>query len=167
MAFARLVLEVHMYIRALAKLVYGLVALAFLAAGGGLLLLGTGLLPGVVSEFILKFGGAEGGGDGDLTMHLLQEGGALLVLVGLVNAWCVLHYPRSLYFHWAMTVFWALFAIVHWFDYRGHLRAGTGPIANSVPLFVFALIGTLRMRSEREPAPSPAGAGETGAGPDH
>src|SRR5262245_45268194 len=133
-----------MSIRPIARFVYGLMAVVFLAASAAVLLLGTGVMPAAVLRSALEF--AEGS---DRTMHFLQEFSTLLFLVGLVCVWCVLNYERSMFFQWAIAVFWGLFALVHWFDYRGGLHGGVGPVVNTVPVVVFVIVGVVRARTER------------------
>lgn len=139
-----------MTVRLIARSVYALMAFAFLAAGATLLLLGTGLLPSVVAESIAKAADSS-----DFAMHILQESATLLVLVGLLALWCVLNYERSLYFHWAMTAFWALFSLVHWVDYRGVLHTGPSAFINTIPVAAFVVVGLLRQRSRPRPNASP------------
>jgi hypothetical protein len=135
-----------------ARFVYGVVAAVFLAAGAGVLLLGTGLLPAGVARTILDFGGGD-----DRTMHQLQEFGTLMVFTGLVNLWCVRNYDRSLYFHWAMTAFWGLFALVHWFDYHGTFHPGKGQAVTTLPFVLFVILGALRAVKNTPPPKEPRG----------
>jgi hypothetical protein len=132
-----------MIVRALAKSFYGLFGAVYLVAAVSVLLLGTGLLPGDVRDLI------EGIGQGNShTLHIMQEFGSLLVFVGLITLWFIRHYDRSRPFHWAMTAFWGLFALVHWFDVRGSFEPGIGQVINTIPFGLFVVIGVLRQRSE-------------------
>jgi len=132
-----------MMTRALARSIYGLFAALFLVAGVSVLLLGTGLLPEAVKDIIVGF--AEGHGN---TLHIMQEFASLLVFVGLITLWFIRHYDQSRAFHWAMTAFWGLIALVHWFDVRGPCPSVVGPLVNTVPLVLFLVIGLLRERTE-------------------
>ena len=107
-----------MNIRPIAKSVYGFFGATFLIVGITVLLLRTGLLPGVVRDFVM----GVGNGDSN-TLHIIQEFGSLLVFTGLISFWFIRHYERSKVFHWAMTTFWALFALVHWFNVGGPLES--------------------------------------------
>src|SRR5262249_13885221 len=132
-----------MMTRVLAKSLYGLFGAAYLAAGASVLLLDTGLLPDAVRDVIVGIG--QGNGN---TLHIMQEFGTLLIFVGLITLWFLRHYDQSRPFHWAMTAFWALFALVHWFDVRGGFQFGIGPLINTVPLSLFVVVGLLRQASE-------------------
>lgn len=137
-------------IRALAQSLYALVAVVFLLAGLSVLLLGTGLLPPSVQQAILSIGE-----DNINTLHLMQELASLLVLVALLSLWFLYHYPRSQAFHWAMTTFWAILALIHWFDPRGAFHYGLGEVITSIPFVLFVLIGLLRLCFDEPAKPSP------------
>src|SRR5215469_6605042 len=98
----------------LAKSMYVLFGALYVAAGATPLMLSTGLLPDAVKATLLE------AAHGDLNVvHISQEFGSLLIFVGLITFWFAWHYEQSLFFHWAMTAFWALFALIHWCDVRG------------------------------------------------
>ena len=128
-----------MLARALAKSLYGLVGVVFLVAGGSVLLLGTGLLPAAVRDTIVGIGQ-----DNPNTLHIMQEFGSMLVFAGLITLWFLRHYDKSRPFHWAMTVFWGLIALVHWFDIRGPVESVVGPLINTVPFALCLAVGLLR-----------------------
>jgi uncharacterized protein YjeT (DUF2065 family) len=120
----------------LAKALYILFGTLYLAAGTVVLLFRTGLLPAGVKDLLLDVA------QGDLNaLHISQEFGSLLVFAGLITLWFVRHYQQSLFFHWAMTTFWALFALVHWFDVRGPVRFDTGVLVNTIPFILFLSVG--------------------------
>ena len=50
-------------------------------------------------------------------------------------------------FHWAMTAFWGIIALIHWFDPRGHFHSGLGEAVTSVPFLLFLVVGLLREKS--------------------
>jgi hypothetical protein len=127
---------------------YVLLGTIFLLGGASVLLLGTGLLPSAVREVILAIGE-----DNPHTLHLVQEYATLLVLVALLTFWFVKHYELSRAFHWAMTVFWGLIALVHWFDPRGQFHYGLAEAINSIPFILFMAVGLLREHSERRTGP--------------
>jgi hypothetical protein len=138
--------------RSLARSLYVLFGAAYLLAGIAVLLLGTGLLPEAVRGLIIDVAR-----DNPNTLHIMQEFGSLLVFVGLITLWFVRHYDQSGPFHWAMTAFWGLFALVHWFDIRGTFQPGVGQAINTIPFALFVVIGVLRQRAE---GGAPVGAGK-------
>jgi hypothetical protein len=138
-----------MMTRALVKAFYGLFGAGFLVAGVGVLLLGTGLLPDPVRDLIVGIAR-----DNPNTLHIMQEFGSLLVFVGLITFWFIWHYDQSRAFHWAMTAFWGLIALVHWFDIRGSSGSVVGPLINTAPLALFLVIGLLRARADGKPQPA-------------
>lgn len=130
-------------LRTITRSLYALVGAAFLLGGSTVLLLGTGLLPLPLKDAILAIG------EGNVhTLHLMQEYAALLVLVALLTFWFLRHYERSRAFHWALTAFWGIIALIHWFDPRGDFHSGLGEAVTSIPLLLFVLIGLLREKSE-------------------
>jgi hypothetical protein len=129
--------------RVLAQSVYGVFGAGFLAVGASALLVNTGLLPEALRGAILD----ESQGNLDI-LHILQEFGALLVFAGLITFWFVWHYEQSQAFHWSLTAFWAFMALVHWFDVRGPEPSVVGPLVNTVPFMLFAVIGLLRTLTE-------------------
>ena len=131
-------------LRLVTRLLYILLGVIFLLGGGAVLLLGTGLLPAPVADVILSIGE-----DNPHTLHLMQEYATLLVLVALLTFWFVRHYEMSRPFHWAMTLFWGVIALVHWFDPRGEFHYGPAEAITSVPFAVFVALGLLRERSSR------------------
>jgi hypothetical protein len=123
---------------------YGLLAAVLLLSGASVLLLGTGLLPAALHQLILDLGN-----DDPNTLHIMQEFGCLMVFAGLITLWFLWRYDQSRLFHWAMTVFWALFAVVHWVDVRGGFRSDVGAVINTIPLGLFLAAGLLRLATER------------------
>jgi hypothetical protein len=137
-------LEERMITRILAKSLYGLVGGVFLIAGVSVLLYSTPLLPSFARELIETIARGEPN-----TLHILQEFGSLLIFAGLISFWFVQHYEESRVFHWAMTLFWILFALVHWVDIRGSLQVDIGQLINSIPAALFVTIGVLRERTRK------------------
>jgi hypothetical protein len=129
--------------RVLAKGCYGVFGAGLLVAGASVLLVGAGLMPDAHRDAIV----AETRGDLD-TLHVAQEFGSLLVFAGLITFWFLWHYERSQFFHWSMTAFWALLALVHWFDVRGPSPSVVGPLVTTVPFILFASVGLLRVATE-------------------
>jgi hypothetical protein len=129
----------HQMTRILASSLYALFGAIYLVAGVSVLLLRPALLPDAVEKLIRHI--AQ---DNSNTLHIMQEFGSLLVFAGLITFWFIRHYDQSLPFHWAMTAFWGLFSLVHWFDIRGTIESVIGPLINSIPLALFVVVGLLR-----------------------
>jgi hypothetical protein len=129
--------------RAVATSLYILLGVVFLVAGISVLLLGTGLLPEPVRALIEDIGAGNAN-----SLHIMQEFGSLLIFAGLITFWFVRHYEASMTFHWAMTTFWGLFALVHWVDIRGGFQFDIGQVINTIPFVLFFVVGLLRQSSE-------------------
>jgi len=129
--------------RILAKAVYALFAALFLAAGVTTLLVNTGLLPEALRDIVVQFSQNNLG-----MLHIIQEFGTLLVFAGLVTLWFIRHYDESRYFHWAFTAYWAIMALIHWFNVAGPYESIVGPLVNTVPFAIFLTIGVLRELTE-------------------
>ena len=140
-----------MAIKLLARALYALAGLLYLAAGASALLLGTGLLPDMVKEMIIDVSR-----DNLNAQHIIQEFGSLLIFVGLITFWFAWNYDKSLPFHWAMTLFWGLFAVIHWFDIRGRVESAAGPLINTIPFVLFLLVGLLRLKEKAGATPAAA-----------
>lgn len=132
-----------MKLEAIAKIVYGFFGAVFLIVGATVMLLHTGLLPEAVKNIVIGFAH-----DDSLAVHLIQELGSILVFAGLITFWFIRHYEHSKAYHWAMTTFWALFALAHWFDGRESPRSVAGPLINTIPFTLFMLIGLFRRYSD-------------------
>jgi hydrogenase-4 membrane subunit HyfE len=130
-------------IRPIAKFLYGFFAAVFLIVGATVLLLRTDLLPAAVRSIVMNVAH-----DDMNTAHLIQEFGSMLVFAGLISVWFIRHYEQSKFYHWAMTTFWALFSLAHWFYVGGPLKSVSGPMINTIPFVLFAIVGLLRKSSE-------------------
>jgi hypothetical protein len=130
-------------VKILAQLSYFVTGAIMLLLGASVLLAGAGMLPALQSSLM-----EEAKGNLDF-VHVLQEFATLLVFAGLVTIWFVFHYDQSLALHWATTLFFALLAIVHWFDVRGRSDFATGDLVIGIPFFWFAVLGALRASTQR------------------
>jgi hypothetical protein len=131
--------------RILAKGTYAIMGAAFLAAGVSTLLVNTGLLPdGVRDVIVVQFGQNNSG-----FLHILQELGSLLVLVALMTLWCVWNYERSRAFHWMLAAYWAIMAVIHWFNVASPTVSVVGGLINTIPVAVFLTLGLMRVATER------------------
>ena len=133
-----------MSIRPVAKFLYGIVAAVFLIGGVTVLLLRTGLLPAAVRNIVMNVAH-----DDMNTAHIIQEFGSMLVFAGLISIWFIRHYEQSKFYHWAMTAFWALISLVHWFYVAGPVKSVSGPMINTIPFVLFAVVGLLRKSSDQ------------------
>ncbi len=73
-----------------------------------------------------------------LTAHLIREQGAEGVFIGLMAFWCLAHFEQRRPVHYALLLFSALFASIHWAEYFANRRHLLSPLVNSVP---FLLLG--------------------------
>src|SRR5262249_26153562 len=132
-----------MLTKVLACSLYGLFAAGYFFAGGTVLLLGTGLLPAALRDGLVE------GAEGNLgRLQVVQGFGSLLVFAGLMAVWSIWRYDESRPCHWAMTIFWGLMALIHWFDISGPWESPVGPAITTVPFVLFLLVGLLRVREE-------------------
>ena len=82
-------------------------------------------------------------------MHILREQAAAAIFIGLMSLWCIFNYERRAAVHYCLMVFAFLLAAIHWFDYlTGHLR-WMGPLYNSVPFIVLAIMALLSRSREQ------------------
>jgi hypothetical protein len=132
-------------ITGIAKFLYGFVGAVFVIGGAGVMLLHTGLLPGAATNILVEV--AHGDPN---TLHIIQEFGSLLGFAGLISFWFVRHYEQSKTYHWAMTTFWALFALAHWYGASGFAQYVRPATINTIPFVLFLAVGLLRKNSERE-----------------
>jgi hypothetical protein len=129
--------------RVLVKLTYALFGTLLLVAGATTLLVNTGVLPESLRTGVVNFSRGDPG-----TLHIVQELGSLLVLVGLLTFWFIRHYEQSMPFHWAVTAYWAIMAVIHWFNVAGPNPSIVGPLVNTIPFALFATLGVLRLGTE-------------------
>lgn len=130
--------------RILAQGTYAIMGAAYLAAGLSTLLVNTGLLPDAIRDVIVVTFGQNNSG----FLHILQELGSLLVLVGLLTLWCVWNYDRSRTFHWMLTAYWAIMAVIHWFNVASPEVSIASGLINSIPVAVFLMLGLMRVVAE-------------------
>src|SRR5262245_41634186 len=74
-----------------------------------------------------------------LTTHLVREQGAEGTFIGLMAFWCMLHFEQRRPVHYALLLFAALFAAIHWAEYFAGRRPLASPLANSVPLLLLGI----------------------------
>src|SRR5262245_10002408 len=74
-----------------------------------------------------------------VTWHLVREQGSEGIFIGLMFFWCALHYGERRPVHFALLLFAALFAAIHWSEYFSGRRELLSPLLNSVP-FVLLVV---------------------------
>ena len=111
-------------------LVYGIYGAVALLVGVTALLFPTTLEPDAPARLV----------------HILREGGAASVFVGLVSFWLLFHYEQRRTVHLLLTVFAFLIAGIHWFDYFGGRKPLASALLNSVG---FAVLLTMIIFSPR------------------
>jgi hypothetical protein len=139
--------------KVLAISLYVLFGAIYLVAGITVLLFDTDFLPDAAKNILLDVANRDLN-----TMHITQEFGTLLVFTGLITLWFACHYQQSLFFHWAMTVFWGLFALIHVFNVRGRpMEFDIGDLINAIPFVLFLSVGliTRHRKDRRERAATP------------
>ena len=114
----------------LSLLVYGIYGTVALLVGVTALLFPATLEPDASSRLV----------------HILREGGAASVFVGLMCFWLLFHYDQRRTVHLFLTVFACLIAAIHWLDYFGGRKPLASALLNSVG---FALLSVLAIVSPR------------------
>jgi hypothetical protein len=125
--------------RIFSQTLYVLFGVVYLAAGASVLLYGATILPPIIPRIV-----AEVTRHDPYTLHIAQEFGTHMIVLGLVSLWFALHFDQSQVFHWAMTLGWGLFALIHWQDVRGTWDSVKGPALTTIPFVLWAVTGVLR-----------------------
>jgi hypothetical protein len=136
------------FVPTITKVFYGLFGVFFVLVGGSVLLVNTVVLPEAVRNVILDF--AQGDGR---YLHLAQEWGNAHLLVGLLTFWFIAHYDQSRAYHWAMTAYFAVDSLIHWFNVSGPPPSLASPLINTVPFVLFVTLGLLRGGDAKGQAP--------------
>ncbi len=74
-----------------------------------------------------------------LTSHLVREQGSEGIFIGLMFFWCARHFAERRPVHFALLLFAALFAGIHWAEYFSGRRELLSPVLNSLPLLLLAV----------------------------
>jgi hypothetical protein len=73
-----------------------------------------------------------------VTAHLVREQGAEGVFIGLMAFWCLTHFEQRRPVHYALLLFSALFASIHWAEYFANRRHLMSPLVNSAPFLLLS-----------------------------
>lgn len=130
-----------MTIEKVTRVVYGLLGVFYVVVGIGSMLLPAGWLPAGVMAGVA--GEAQRSA---FTAHLLQEFGTVVLGLGFVFLWYAGREVHSRAFHWAMTFYLALDALIHWVGPEGSIGSWQRGIANSIPFAVMLTLGLLELR---------------------
>ena len=132
------------------RIVYCLLGIAYVLLGVGSILLPTGWLPRGVADRVLV-----GETLNAFVEHLFQEFGTVVLALGLVFLWRARRKEYSRGFHWAMTFYFSLDALIHWVGPEGPIGSWPRGIFNSIPFAVMLLLGVLQLRARENVAASP------------
>ena len=130
-----------MMLSKITRIVYGLFGAIFTLLGTAAILTPTGWLPQDLSEITVA---------GEIPSpfgHILQEYGAAFLALGFVFFWFAKYKEQSRSFHWAMTLYFALNALIHWFKPEGSAGSWLSGIMNSIPFVLLLLLGLLQQRA--------------------
>lgn len=120
---------------------YSLFGILYLVAGASFVAVDSGYLPTDLRRLVLMIVHGD-----KTTMHIAQEFGTHMIILGIVTLWFARNYERSGWFHLAMTIGWGLFALIHWDDVRNYASYKWGPVLNTAPFVLFAATGLWRRR---------------------
>jgi len=132
------------------RVVYCLLGILYVVLGVGSMLLPTGWLPAGLAD---RFHAGET--LSPFVGHLLQEFGTVVLALGLVFLWRASRKEYSHTFHWAMTFYCSLDALIHWVGPDGVIGSWPRGIVNSIPLVVMLLLGLLQRRTAGQVPKSP------------
>lgn len=124
------------------RVAYWLLGVLYICLGVGSMVLPVGWFPEGVAAKLLA-----GETLNPFLGHLLQEFGTVVLALGLVFLWCASRKEYSRTFHWAMTFYCSLDALIHWVGPEGLIGSWPRGITNSIPFAVMLLLGVLQLRA--------------------
>jgi len=133
------------------RIVYGLLGVLYVLLGVGSMLLPTGWLPQSLADDFLA-----GETPSSFVRHLLQEFGTVVLALGCVFLWYASRKEQSRSFHWAITFYFFLDALIHWVGPEGLIGSWPRGIANSISFAVMLLLGVLQLMASRRMRQFPA-----------
>ena len=132
------------------RMVYFILAAAYAVFGVAAISLPPGWLPQSLAQSFL--------GDESVSPlfgHVLQEFGSLFLVLGGIFFWYAKRASLSLAFHWIITIYFLLNALVHWFGPSGFTDSWSSGVVNSIPFVVMSILGVLqRNRLRQAPVPN-------------
>ena len=84
-----------------------------------------------------------------LTAHLIREEAAEALFIGLMAFWCLTHFEQRRPVHFALLLFGAVFAAIHWAEFAAARRGLASPLANTVPFVLLAACAPWRRPAMR------------------
>jgi hypothetical protein len=126
------------------RVVYVLFGVLYILIGVGSFLLPLGWLPETVTGDMLA-----GESRSAFFDHLLQEFGIVVLALGLIFLWYARRKELSWGFHWLVTFYFALDALIHWVAPDGQISPWSRGTINTIPFAVMLLLGLLQLRAGR------------------
>ena len=124
------------------RVVYFVLGILYVLIGAGSMLIPAGWFPQrladrlLAGEILNPFG-----------QHLLQEFGTVVLALGFVFLWYSRREKLSRTFHWAMTLYVSLDALIHWVGPQGIIGSLSRGIINSIPFGILLVLGLIEIRS--------------------
>ena len=130
-----------MPLKKITRVIYSLFGVVYVLIGAGAMLLPAGWLPqSLTDDFLAEVIPSP------FLEHLLQEFGTVVLALGFVFLWYAKRNEHSRSFHWAMTFYFSLSALIHWIGPEGPIGSWQRGIANSIPPAIMLLLGLLQQR---------------------
>jgi hypothetical protein len=128
----------------LTRALYGILSAIYIVLGIGSMLTPAGWIPAkIVGTFLANEIQSP------FVEHLLQEFGTILVALGLVFFWQASQKVWSATFHWAMTFYFLLDALIHWIGPDGYIGSPSRGIVNTIPLALMLVVGFVQLRASQ------------------
>ena len=135
------------------NVVYGLIGAMYMLIGIGAIVVPTGLVP---SQWVVGIYGSDV--TSSLSMHMILEFGAAVLALGSVFLWRSRHSRYSPTFHWGMTTYFIVDAMIHWLGPDDSVDSPLHDLINTVPfLILMALVGVQQQLRPEHDAPGHSG----------
>jgi hypothetical protein len=119
------------------------------------LVLGTGAIAYGVTALLFPSTFEASAAESLPLQHILREGGAASIFVGLVALWCTFDSEPRWGVHRLLTVLTFLLAAIHWVDYFGGNRGKISLILNTIPFLTLLALSLLHKRPPVITRPTP------------